>query len=234
MKKVILIILLLLIECNDSVAVDKIDYYMNLFKVNCLGEKIVDNHGNGFPALYGLRNMRPVLHGIAYRGGANNFYHNISKRDNHNPLPDDGLQNLAELGFSKAIYLYSTNFETARKEIKSKDGNNTLRYIRRSSLNGKEMREIFTYITDAISNPETGPIYFHCWNGWHQSGYLSAAILIQFCGFSNDEAYNYWLKNTDGVNKGYESVKNKVQAFRPFPDISIDKMTQERICPCNK
>src|SRR4051812_16425061 len=58
--------------------------------------KLVDNYGNGYEDLYGTRNVRAVLSGILYRGGANNYYHKVEPRDNHNPLPDDGLENLCK------------------------------------------------------------------------------------------------------------------------------------------
>ena len=69
--------------------------------------KIVDNRGDGFDDLYGTRNLRPILHGVAYRGGANNYYHKTNKRKNNNPLPKDGLQNLCTEGFS--FYLLIQN-----------------------------------------------------------------------------------------------------------------------------
>ena len=71
--------------------------------------KVTDNWGNQFEDLYGTRNMRPVLHGVAYRGGANNYYHKRNKRKNQNPLPSDGLLNLCQEGFSGAVYLYQQN-----------------------------------------------------------------------------------------------------------------------------
>ena len=199
-----------------------------------MDEKIVDNKGDGFDSLYGLRNMRTVLFGVAYRGGANNFYHKSDKRDNHNPLPIDGLEHLSEQGFSTAIYLYSTNFKDSPKKIINKKSGDTLIYIQNSGNDRKALKEIMLSIKEVILNPKKGPIYLHCWNGWHQSGYVSSAILRQFCNYSSEEAYKYWLENTDGVNKGYEKVKQQVKDFIPFEDIKIDAKTKEAICPCNK
>lgn len=213
---------------------DKFENYKEKYKVNCANEKITDNHGNGFDDLYGTRNMRVILHGVAYRGGANNAFHKTNKRDNRNPLPHDGLVNLCKQGFSTAVYLYGKNFETADKKIISDDKKDTLLYIQNSVSNPKQMKEIFRIIQYIIQHPEHGPVYLHCWNGWHQSGYISAAILMQFCGISNEQAFQYWMDNTDGVNKGYDNVKNKVKNFKPFPDIKIDRETQEKICPCLK
>ena len=46
-----------------------------------------------------------------------------NKRNNKNPLPNDGLNNLANLNFRSAVYLYNVNFETAPTKIESKNGN---------------------------------------------------------------------------------------------------------------
>ena len=86
-------------------------YYQTRYIETDLMYKITDNKGDGFDSLYGTRNMRPILHGVAYRGGANNYYHKTDKRDNHNPIPLDGMHGLCQEGFSKGIYLYRENFE---------------------------------------------------------------------------------------------------------------------------
>lgn len=217
----------------------KVEHYKTRYGAKCLSEKITDNHGDGFEELYGTRNMRTILYGIAYRGGANNAFHETNKRNNHNPLPEDGLENLLSEGFSTAIYLYSTNFKGSQSLVveKDRDGNvyqrDTIDYIQNSGNSTKDMKKILRLVYDAIKDPNKGPIYLHCWNGWHQSGYVSSAILKQFCCFSDDEAYQYWLKNTDGVNKGYDRVKKQVRDFRPFPEFEIDDATRSEICPCN-
>jgi hypothetical protein len=230
---ILLILCLVFVDSNRVFAqTDKVEYYKNKFGVNCANEKITDNFGNGFDSLYGTRNMRTILFGIAYRGGANNFYHKFSKRDNHNPLPEDGLNNLSQMGFSSAVYLYSTNFSTSPKFVVNDKTKDTLNYYQIGGNNRKELRKIMLMVKDVIDNPAKGPIYFHCWNGWHQSGYVSSAILMQFCGINNNMAYQYWIDNTDGVNKGYENVKQLVRNFQPFDDIKINKSTQEKICPC--
>ncbi len=213
---------------------DKFEFYKNKYKVSCANEKITDNKGDGFDELYGTRNMRTILYGVAYRGGANNFFHNSNKRDNHNPLPEDGLLHLLENGFSEAVYLYSTNFAQSKNVFVSKDNKDTLLYIQNSGNSRPHLKKLMLQVLDIIKKPELGPIYLHCWNGWHQSGYVSAAILMQFCNISNEEAYNYWINNTDGVNKGYENVKSQVKNFKKFDDIKIDEKTRNEICPCLK
>ena len=216
-----------------STVEDKVEFYKNRYKVNCLNEKIVDNFGNGFDALYGTRNIRPILFGIAYRGGANNFYHKTNKRDNQNPLPNDGLENLNNEGFSLAVYLYGKNFSTAPRIITNENGD-TLRYIQNSGMNRATQKEIMQIVQDRIENPNLGPVYLHCWNGWHQCGYISAIILMQYCGFDNAKAREYWEINADGGRKGFETVKRMIANFTPFEDFKIDKKLQEKICPCFK
>jgi hypothetical protein len=216
----------------ETQRINKFKYYKEKYKVNQLSEKITDNFGNGFDSLYGTRNMRTILFGVAYRGGANNFYHKFNKRDNHNPLPEDGLQNLARQGFSAAIYLYSTNFKESPKVIINHTTADTLHYFQNSGNDRQNLKKIMYLILDIINNPDKGPVYLHCWNGWHQSGYISAAILMQYCNFTNEQAYKYWLENTDGVNKGYENVKNLIRNFKPFDDININNSIKKEICPC--
>lgn len=214
---------------NKSLS-EQVKYYSDRYKVNCADEKITDNFGKGFPALYGTRNMRPILHGVAYRGGANNFYHETAKRDNHNPLPSDGMLNLCMEGFSDAVYLYGTNFSTSEKKV-DKDGKH-LDYHQISGNSRSEIKQIIEMVYKVISREIKGPIYFHCWNGWHQSGYVSSAILKQFCGYSDSEAVAYWIQNTDGVQKGYDAVKTKVKDFQPFEEFKIPKEISDEICPC--
>ena len=55
------------------------EYYIDRYNEKDLLTKIVDNRGDGFKELYGTRNLRPILHGVAYRGGANNYYHKTNK-----------------------------------------------------------------------------------------------------------------------------------------------------------
>lgn len=211
---------------------DKVEYYKNRYGSKCLDEKITDNFGNGYDALYGTRNMRTILYGIAYRGGANNFYNKTKKRDNHNPLPEEGLYNLANEGFSTAVYLYSGNFESAKHLIINSKTKDSLNYLNLTGSNKKTLRKIVEIVSDVINKPAKGPIYFHCWNGWHQSGLISSVILMQFCKFSNKQALQYWIDNTDGVNKGFENVKSFIRNYKPFNDLNIDSKTQAEICPC--
>lgn len=215
---------------NFSTVEEKIEYYKQRYNSKCVGGAITDNYGNKFEELYGTRNMKPILHGIAYRGGANNYYHKSSKRKNRNPLPKDGLQNLLDEGFSKAVYLYTTNFSSAMHRCIDKS--DTLNYLQISGNTDQELREILLIIKNIASNPNEGPVYLHCWNGWHQSGLVAAVILMQFCDYTNQEALRYWLDNAHGGEKGYDHIKNRISNFRPYGDISLPDEVSSKACPC--
>ncbi len=216
----------------DSAIFSKIRNFKNILGARALTDKITDNFGEGFDKLYGTRNMRPVLYGIAYRGGANNYYNKKKKRDNRNPLPDEGLKNLAKMGFSKAIYLYTTNFRKARKSYTDPVTGNSIHYYQNSLSNDSLIHDFISKVYESITIDSVGPVYIHCWNGWHQSGYASAILLKQFCNYSNSQAVNYWIKCTDGVNKGYDHIKQAIRNFKPYPEFKISDSMREMICPC--
>jgi hypothetical protein len=200
-------------------------------------QKLTDNRGQGRKELYGTRNFRAVLNGVYYRGGANNVYH-VPARGNSNPLTSVGLTNLCEEGFGRAVYLYSTNYQGAPKKVKCRDfsgADNTLEYLQISPLAYKEadLRKLLTLIHQHARDPRLGPIYDHCWNGWHASGFVAATTLRQFCGFSGDQAVAYWDTNTDGNNKGagYDKIRARLRAFRPFAGLSLSAEERAALCP---
>jgi protein tyrosine/serine phosphatase len=176
--------------------------------------------------------MRTILYGVAYRGGANNYYHKQNKRENKNPIPKDGMANLSAEGFSKVVYLYATNYAGADKYYVNSDSKDTLFYLQNSLSDRKKIKEVMLLIMDVINSKDKGPVYLHCWNGWHQSGFISAAILMQFCNYSNEDALKYWIKNTDGVTKGYDHIQKMIREFKKFDDIKIDESIKKEICPC--
>ena len=213
-----------------------IQFYKDHYKLTDVYTKKVNNIGDGDEDLYGVRNFRVILHGIAYRGGANNYYHKTNKRDNRNPLPNDGLQNLCEEGFSKAVYLYSTNFSTAPKQTNCRDlfsKNNQLNYVQWSPYNAADVKKVFTEIKSVLDDARKGPIYLHCWNGWHASGLISSLVLRQFCGISGEKAVQYWDKNTDGNNKdsAYEKIRQSIRDFKPMEEFKVSPEVQKVICP---
>lgn len=210
----------------------KADEYIEKYNTNSLYYKITDNFGDSFPSLYGTRNMRVVLNGILYRGGANNFYNKNNKRDNKNPLPEEGLNNLSNEGFSTAIYLYSKNFDNSKTAYPSNKNNKTLSYLNNTLSNEKELKKYLELVYRTIMDSSAGPIYVHCWNGWHQSGYASTLALMQFCGFSNKEAYNYWEKCAYGNLSKYSHIKKAILKFKPYKEFLINDEIKSIICPC--
>ena len=245
-------------QSSERVPWHRILYFQNLYapffgKGNDLMSKMIDNTGNGYEPLYGLRNMRVVLHGVLYRGGGNNAYHKTNKRNNMNPLPQDGLENLCKESFGSSIYLYEKNFVPQSITCTSRTGStNTLQYSQVSVLSspingnlkdgpsfeadyeskGNEVRDILERIYNCTQGIGSCPIYTHCWNGWHASGLISAVALRQFCDFSPDQAVQYWIDGTDSLaNSNYPTLKAAIREFKSIPELRVSKDVQDKICP---
>ncbi|MEY4615231.1 MAG: hypothetical protein RJB66_191 [Pseudomonadota bacterium] len=229
---------------GDSIvaSLDDILYYQRRYPLKNTSEKFVDNQGEGFEELYGARNFRAVLNGVMYRGGANNKYNKYGRRDNRNPLPEMGLKNFCQEGFGKVYYMYSTNYDKKQSVIRcnsersSKPSqNHQMDYKQLGPWEQKNQYQLLKVVYDSIMNPQEGPVYFHCWNGWHASGLISALTLRQFCDFSGDEAVRYWDQNTDGNNdlKAYEAYRQMIRSFSPFQDLKISQDLQRLICPAD-
>lgn len=210
--------------------------YKKRYNEEDLMYKIVDNYGNKFEKLYGARNMRPILHGIAYRGGANNYFHKTNKRKNQNPLPDDGLINLCQEGFSSSVYLYRTNSDSTYTGLKCNciDGEkNRMEYLQLDYFDDNHVYDMVKMVYESAINKEKGPIYLHCWNGWHASGFIAAVLLKQFCGYNDIDAVAYWDLGTDGANASphYQTVRKRIRDFEPFPEFELKDSLGNRICP---
>lgn len=211
-------------------------FYKTRYKETDLMYKITDNRGDGFDSLYGTRNMRPILHGVAYRGGANNYYHKYDKRKNQNPLPYDGISGLCKEGFSASVYLYRQNFEESPMgdTCNCVDGAyNKMDYYQYDYYDSVHVYKMLELTYNSIVDPEVGPVYLHCWNGWHASGYISAVILKQFCGYSDWDAVNYWDLGTDGANTSprYQHQRERIKDFVPYPQFIISDSLQDCHCP---
>lgn len=212
------------------------NYYKSRYRETDLMHKIVDNWGNGFDSLYGARNVRPILHGVAYRGGANNYFHKENKRGNSNPLPDDGIRNLCEEGFSNSVYLYRNNWDTApnQEDCDCVNGaKNKMNYYQYDYFDDNHVYEMVKLVYQSAIDSTTGPVYLHCWNGWHASGFISAIILKQFCGFSDLDATAYWDLGTDGANNSprYNSIRERIMNFEPISEFMISDSLGNKICP---
>lgn len=190
--------------------------------------KLTDNRGAGYEDLYGTRNFRVVLHGVYYRGGGNNKYLKPTPRENENPLPAIGLKNLCEEGFGQSIYYYSKNFDS-NQAITNCNGNE-LRYRQISGFVDSNEKKLMETIFNRIKGKISGPIYGHCWNGWHASGFIAAKALRQFCDWTADQAINYWVKGTDG-DSDYPTIKTRIANFKTHSEFKITMAEKEAICP---
>lgn len=211
-------------------------YYKDRYKEEDLMYKVTDNKGDGFDSLYGTRNMRPILHGVAYRGGANNYFHKTDKRKNQNPLPHDGMSGLCKEGFSAGVYLYRTNFEdyTTADTCDCVDGSwNQFEYKQLDYFDSVHVYEMLKMTYNSAVHDSVGPVYLHCWNGWHASGFIAAVILKQFCEYSDWDAVNYWDLGTDGANTSprYQHQRERVKNFEPYPEFMISDSLQDCLCP---
>ncbi len=207
------------------------------YQLTTAKQTLVGDRGGGYDDLYGTRNVRAVLNGIFYRGGANNAFHGDATRANKNPLPEDALANLCKQGFGTAIYLYPHHFDTAAKAttcqtVDGREGH--LEYEQISTQHGKraDLRIIFGQIVDHIHEPSLGPLFAHCWNGWHASGYLGAVVLRQFCGFSPDQGLRYWTLTAKGAsNSDHDETKARITKFKPFPEYTLTAEERAAMCP---
>lgn len=196
--------------------------------------KFIDNRGLGEMSFTGLRNLRPVLNGVLYRSGGNNNFSPYNSRANDNPLSFQTLLNLRENGFSKAYYLYAKNFEQFyTKDMIEGLGAIGISYSSVVPKNDSIANILLSAVYQSIKDPNQGAILMHCWNGWHMSGLISALSLIQFCNFSAAEAWEYWRKGTDGNDKGYIKIKERIFKFTPSSSLVISAEEQTKICPCS-
>lgn len=233
MKKICLV-LVVLFSFSSFAFENWLEFYSSRYGVDNVDEKIIDNQGNGFDELYGLRNMRVILKGVAYRGGANNYYHRTNRRNNVNPLPEDGIEHLCKDGFGAAVYLYSTRFETATHYLAcdSLRGANEFRYHKLNPLSQADLKSILKLVYETLMDYRHGPVYLHCWNGWHASGLASASVLKQFCDYTSEQAVAYWDRNTDGnnTNPKYERIRQRIRNFEPIKEFQISEELKAKVC----
>lgn len=208
----------------------EVDHYKNQYALSNTLEKSTDNRGKGQESLYGTRNFRSVLQGVLYRGGANNKFL-AEPRANMNPLPQVGLDGLCAENFGVSIYLYAENYKSAPKfvDCKTPRGGNRMQYKQHAAYG--ENKKILSLIYSRIKGQMDGPIYAHCWNGWHSSGMISAMALKQFCGWSDKAVDDYWVAHTDGHSQGFAKIRQRVREFQPYAEFKISAVEQNLICP---
>lgn len=176
--------------------------------------------------LNGIRYLRPVLPGLLYRGGGPGGKVEL----NHSTL-----QSLCESGFSTAIYLYPEGFSGTKHVACSsqKHSQQSLSYEQTGFRGNSDRYQALKMIRDAAIN-NSGPVFVHCWNGWHASGELSAIALIQFCGWEGEEAANYWKSNIGdqgNVGKYGKIMHTYIAGFTPFNDLKLPEELKRKYCP---
>lgn len=154
------------------------------------------------PAYAGdIKNAQHLLGGVLTRAGVRG----------QTELSDSQLKALCEDGYAHAYFLYSG---ARARTISCSSG--TISY---SSINWLKTTPILEAISDGLEG--RGRVFVHCHNGAHASGYVAAAALRQFCGYSSSQAMSYWEKSNDyGIPPGYKKIKSNLQSFDPIGGLS--------------
>ena len=163
-------------------------------------------------AEYGLKNFKEVMPGALYRGGGNG---------ERVPMSKESLNALCEAGFSTAFYVYGKG---GKETLNC--GSNEITYYHTQW--GKP-REILSIIQKDIESGR-GASYVHCWYGVHASGFIAAVALKQFCGYSSEEAVNYWNSHVPKKIQ-YPKVQEKIRAYQATADLQLSSGAQARFCP---
>ncbi len=173
-------------------------------------------------SLQKVRYVKPVLMDVLYRGGG---------PGGQVLLPAPALSSLCEAGFSSSIYLYPEK-NKASKTVGCTDQTGKGNELVYSQVEFRNMRPILDQVYKSITTG-TGPVYVHCWNGWHASGEVAAKALMQFCGWSGAEAGKYWANNIgdQGNLPKYGGIIKRIAAFQPYADLKISAAQQNEICP---
>jgi len=207
------------------------------FGLKTTHEKLIDNSGAGYERLYGTRNFRAVLANVLYRGGGNNKNNRYGSRPNKSPLPIQGLTSLCEQGFDTAVYMYSDGFEQAPKKVECVEKKTklpaTLDYLQIGPYNEGSIRELLEITAKKIrAGGKVKSSYYHCWNGWHASGMISAYSLRQFCNYTGEQAVKYWDLNTDGFNTepAFEKLRKQIREFKPHEDLKLTAAERAKFC----
>lgn len=163
-----------------------------------------------------VKNFKPVLSGVLYRGGGNG---------GKAPLSRDSLNGLCESGVASAVYAYRTGW-TGETSVSC--GGKSLRYTYaqwdRPAGADALLKEVYQSIQRG-----TGSVYVHCWYGVHASGYLAAIALRQFCGLSGEQAVAYWNGHVPPSIR-YPKVQKMIRDFQPSPRYEISPEQRAKAC----
>lgn len=170
----------------------------------------------------GIAFFRPVLDGVLYRGG-------FSGGDrNRTGLSSIQRTAFCSDGFSKGFYAdFGKNTEYGSMSC----GSGSFDY---QSARSSRPSNVMKAVHDVIRSPGTGPVYVHCMWGVHASGALSAMALVQFCGWSESRAKDYWNEARNGApcSGGCDAwIDAKFDHFKYDPSLDISDAERAAICP---
>lgn len=123
-----------------------------------------------------LSRHTPVISGKFSRAGS-------SQRQ---PLSDNSLKSLCEQGYTLAMFMYPG----APNKTITCGGGKQIRYMSKSGYSSPS--GILATAKAEIDNG--GKVLVHCWYGVHAANFVSAAALNKFCGWSGDQAANYFVR----------------------------------------
>ncbi|WP_380055090.1 hypothetical protein ACFE33_14945 [Falsihalocynthiibacter sp. SS001] len=170
----------------------------------------------------GMTFYRPVLSGVLYRAG---FSGGDKSRTG---LSQQQRQTLCNAGYSKGFY---ADFGKNTKYGATSCANGSFDYeAARSSRPSSVMKAVH----DVIKSPNDGPVLVHCMWGVHSSGALSAMALVQFCGWSEGRAKQYWNETRNGApcSGGCDKwIDAKFSNFSVASDLKITDAERAAICP---
>lgn len=170
--------------------------------------KITNSKGVGPAEASGIINLREVIPGVLYRSGA-------TAGNKYGPLKQESLTKLCKQDFDVAFYDYQrgqdTNYSCGTNQISLK--------IRPSLVSSKNVFEQLSAVYTAITK-DTGPVLTGCDQGVHASGFVSALSLIQFCGWTNKQALDYWTLIAKGQDN-HPKIKKAIMDFRPYDSLNV-------------
>lgn len=176
----------------------------------------------GDGGLKGMAFVRPVIKDVLYRAGFK------GGDKNHTGLSSEQRQNLCNEGFSEARYI-DFGTKTNYGATVCADGSQLNYQSGSSSRPDQIMKDLYQVITQ-----EKKPMIVHCMWGVHSSGAVAAMALVQFCGWTEDEAKKYWLaaENNAPCSGGCSNwIDGKFKNFKFNPSLVIDQTIQDKICP---
>jgi len=167
----------------------------------------------------GTRQLLTVLPGVLYRGGG---------PGGQRPLPPSVLRALCEAGFSLAVYAYDIGWSNpgpiaCKNKITGQA--NTLTYIAGRATDPAFKTQFLSRVRSVAVNPARGPVFVHCWNGYHASGELAAVALRQVCGWDGGTASAYWRRHSGGF-----PLISRINKFQPQDSLDVPSDVRAQLC----